>query len=66
MEKLPDSKQVDVGVLASLFDNTTNSYKYFFFLALLDRIEKARTGIFPALDRPIQLNELIVDMILGA
>lgn len=66
MEKLPDSKQVDVGVLASLFDNTTNSYKYFFLLALLDRIEKARTGIYPPLDRPIPLNELIIDMILGA
>lgn len=66
MEKLPDSKQVDVGVLASLFDNTTNSYKYFFLLALLDRIEKSRTVVFPALDRPISLNELIIDMILGA
>lgn len=66
MEKLPDSKHVDVGVLASLFDNTTNSYKYFFLLALLDRIEKSRTGVFPALDGPILLNELIIDMILGA
>jgi hypothetical protein len=66
MEKLPDSKELDVRVLASLFDNTTNIYKYFFLLALLDRIEKARAGIFPTLDRPIPLNELIIDMILGA
>jgi hypothetical protein len=35
---LPPSERVDVGVLSRIFDDTTNSYKFFFFLALLKRI----------------------------
>lgn len=33
---LPDDRHVDVGKLASLFAKTTNSYKFLFFLGLLE------------------------------
>jgi hypothetical protein len=57
---------VDVGTLASLFADTTNSYKYFFFLSILDRVERAGSGGEASLDRPIPLDGLAVDMVLGA
>jgi len=63
---LPESGQVDVGILAQLLDDTTTSYKFFFFLALLARVERAGEGGEAALDRPIPLRELAVDMALGA
>ena len=33
---LPESKQLPIGRLRSVFENTTNSYKYYWFLALLE------------------------------
>lgn len=65
-EGLPGSGRVDVSVLARLFADTATSYKYFFFLALLDRIQRAGTVEGIALDRPIPLDGLAVDMVLGA
>jgi len=59
-ESLPHSGRLDIGVLARLFDEKVTSYKYFFFLALLDRIEKG------LVDRPLPLSELAVDMVLAA
>lgn len=37
-EVLPESSAVDVGILSRLFNDCVTSYKYFFFLSLLDRI----------------------------
>ncbi len=36
-DTLPASGRVDTGILAGLFTDRATSYKYFFFLALLER-----------------------------
>lgn len=64
---LPPSPRVDVGALARLFDDCVTSYKYFFFLSLLNMIAGKAAGKWAAvLDRPIPLSELAVDMVLAA
>lgn len=63
---LPESLRLDIGVLARLFSDTTTSYKLFFFLALLDRVERSTGDVQLALDRPIPLADLAVDMVLAA
>ena len=60
---LPGSSRLDIGTFSRIFSDTTNSYKHFFFLALLDRIG---TRSLSALDRPIPLADLAVDMVLSA
>jgi len=63
---LPWSEQVDVGVLAGLFGDRSTSYKYFFFMAILDRIDGVARAKAPDISRPIPLRELAVDMVLAA
>lgn len=60
----PGSDSVNVAVLARLFANTTNSYKYLFALALLDSLER-RYGDTQELLR-IPLRELGIGMLLNA
>ena len=62
---LPASERVDVSVLAGLFANTTNSYKYLLFLALLDELERRYSSQEPA-DERIGLRDLAVGMLLNA
>ena len=45
---LPPSSAVDVGAFSGLFSNTTNSYKYLFFLSLLHALEKTYRLELPA------------------
>jgi len=61
-QELPQSDQVNVSVLCQFFDNTTNSYKYLFFLSLLDIIKRRQ---FDTLS-PITFKEVIVDMLANA
>ena len=65
---LPDSPLVDVGILARLFDDRTTSYKFFFFLALLDAIERRRLDPFLTRDESyaIPMRELGIDMAMAA
>ena len=64
---LPPSSWVDIGTLARLFDDCVTSYKYFFFLALLNRVSGKSGGPDVSIgDRPIPLRDLAVDMVLGA
>ena len=58
---LPPSSAVDVGV----FSNTTNSYKYLFFLSLLDALEKKYRLEHPATQQ-VGLRELAVGMFVHA
>ena len=58
---LPLSSAVDVGVFSGLFSNTTNSYKYLFFLSLLDALEKKYRLEHPATQQ-VGLRELAVGM----
>lgn len=60
--QLPPSSAISVSTLARLFDETTNSYKYLFFLALLDAIQ--RNLFDPA--QKIPIDELTIDMLVLA
>ncbi len=61
-QELPQSERVNVSVLSQFFDNTTNSYKYLFFMSLLDIIKRRQ---FDTL-LPINFKEVIVDMLANA
>lgn len=58
-DMLPGSEHLNISALSGLFQNTTNSYKYIFFISLLELI-KGRN--FQA-DKPILLSELTVEML---
>ncbi|HEY9692752.1 MAG TPA: HNH endonuclease domain-containing protein [Oculatellaceae cyanobacterium] len=61
-QELPQSDRVNVSVLSQIFNNTTNSYKYLFFLSLLDIIKRRQ---FDTLS-PITFKEIIVEMLANA
>jgi hypothetical protein len=56
---LPGADGLDTGALARLFSNTTSSYKFLFFIALLNRINSktAQNG-----DDPISLRDIVGEM----
>ncbi|MBS1955207.1 MAG: hypothetical protein JST89_13555 [Cyanobacteria bacterium SZAS-4] len=58
----PESDGVNAPTLARIFDDVTNSYKFLFFLALLDNAERnhfdARVSI--------ALKEIVLDMLVQA
>ena len=41
---LPESSQLNIGYLSRLFDNTSNCYKFFWFKAILTKLEKGKTS----------------------
>ncbi|WP_088892389.1 hypothetical protein [Leptolyngbya ohadii] len=59
---LPPSDRLDIEALSRLFDRTTNSYKYLFFLGLLDELQQRQ---FDAAT-PIPLKDVIVEMLARA
>ncbi len=61
-QNLPPSDRVDISVLSQIFENTTNSYKYLFFMSLLDIMK--RRHFEPLL--PILFKEIIVEMLINA
>lgn len=61
-QHLPLSEQVNVSALACLFGETTNSYKYLFFLSLLDILKRRHFEVLS----PISFQELIVEMLANA
>ncbi|MGQ4646428.1 HNH endonuclease domain-containing protein [Lyngbya aestuarii] len=61
-QELPPSDLVNVSVLSQIFDNTTNSYKYLFFLSLLDIIKRRQFDILS----PISFKEITVEMLANA
>lgn len=61
-QKLPDSDRVDVGSLIRLFEKTTNSYKYLWFLSLLDILNRRKFDILS----PISFMELTIEMLANA
>lgn len=56
--QLPLSEELNIGCLSRLFDNTTNCYKFFWFQAILRKLDK-NTNRFT-------FNELIDEMIADA
>lgn len=61
-QDLPLSTTVNVQTLSKIFDNTTNSYKYLFFLSLLDILRREKFKILST----ISLLEIIVEMLANA
>ncbi len=59
---LPLANGLDVGSLSRLFDKTTNSYKYVFFLSLLDILNRR---FFDA-SSPILLSDILIEMLANA
>jgi hypothetical protein len=57
--KLPSDIRLDTGALGALFQSTTNSYKYLFFLGLLEIIKRDMGGSQVA--RIIQIEDLIAE-----
>ena len=56
MNQLPYHNQLEIGKLSAVFGNTTNSYKFYWFLAILDSMKEKE-------DRLISLNELALRMV---
>ena len=61
-QDLPPSDRVNVSVLSQIFSNTTNSYKYLFFLSILDILRRRN---FDTLS-PISFQEIIIEMLANA
>jgi hypothetical protein len=60
MSNLPFSDSLNTDALSRLFDRTTNSYKYLFFLALLDILQQRDN------DAPISLEDVAAEMLARA
>ena len=56
MNQLPLHTNLEVGKLSSVFGNTTNSYKFYWFLAILDSIKENEKASIP-------MNELALRMV---
>lgn len=61
-QTLPQSERVNVAILTQLFKKTTNSYKYLFFLSLLDILKRRDFDVLS----PISFGELVVEMLANA
>lgn len=59
---LPEDRWVDVSVLVRVFDDRTTSYKFYWFLALLELFEENEYNA----NRPISIKELVVRMLFFA
>lgn len=59
---LPPSENVNVAVLSGLFKKKTNSYKYLFFISLLDILYRQKFEGSSAID----FEELVVEMLANA
>jgi hypothetical protein len=56
--QLPNSDELNIGYLSRLFDNTTNCYKFFWFQAILRKLDGNRNQM--------SFDELINEMIADA
>ncbi len=62
MYRLPNSESLDISALSRLFESTTNSYKYLYFLSLLDILKRENFDI----GSPISFQDIIVEMLANA
>lgn len=62
MPELPVSKSLNIAALSGLFYRTTNSYKYLYFLSILDILERRRFSF----NAPISLREIFAEMLVLA
>ena len=59
---LPNHPRLDIPALSGLFKSTTNSYKYLFFLSILNELKRQQWK--PGQPKIIPLNDLAVEMVL--
>ena len=59
LNQLPESEQLNISALCRLFDNATNSYKYVFFLSLLDILKRRLFDV----SLPIDTREITIEML---
>ncbi|QZZ19850.1 hypothetical protein J5X98_21450 [Leptothermofonsia sichuanensis E412] len=59
---LPNSESLDIATFSRLLDDTTNSYKFLFFLSLLDILSSR----FFKVTSPISLKDLAIEMLVNA
>lgn len=59
---LPESDEVNVSALSRLFADTTNSYKYLFFISILDILRRRQFNVLSS----ISFHEIIVEMLANA
>lgn len=59
---LPSSEALDISTFSRLLDDTTNSYKFIFFLSLLDTLS---CQFFKSIS-PITLKDLAIEMLVNA
>ncbi|MEA5417744.1 HNH endonuclease domain-containing protein [Spirulina sp. CCNP1310] len=60
--QLPNSEKVNVAALSQIFSSTTNSYKYLFFLSLLDILKREKFKTFTS----ITFENIIIEMLANA
>lgn len=61
-KQLPPSEEVSVAALSRLFADTTNSYKYIFFISILDILQRRQFDV----SESIPFRELIIEMLANA
>lgn len=61
-QKLPESEEVNIAALSRLFVDTTNSYKYVFFVSILDILNRRKFDV----SEPITFKELVIEMLANA
>lgn len=62
VSQLPQSENLDVSALSRLFSDTTTSYKFLFFISLLDILKRRQFDVLS----PISFQEIIVEMLANA
>jgi len=62
MHNLPPSKNLNISALSKLFNSTTNSYKYLYFLSLLEILKRRNFDDVST----ISFQEIIVEMLANA
>lgn len=61
MNMLPENDELKIGCLSRLFDNTTTSYKYLFFRAILHSLHETKFE-----EEEFELNEIVIKMLIEA
>ncbi|BAY86424.1 hypothetical protein NIES267_59320 [Calothrix parasitica NIES-267] len=62
MYSLPNDDSLDISALSRIFESTTNSYKYLYFLSLLDILKRKNFDVVS----PISFQDIIVEMLANA
>lgn len=55
MMSLPESEDLDIGALSGVFANTTNSYKFYWFLSILDSLQENGVRVIQQRDLALRM-----------